>query len=74
MDDTPGLNDRDTTFYGVLQDVGTGQIGLAKLSDNMLTVSGSNTYSGQTLVEDGRLPSPAAEHSRITRWSWPAGR
>ena len=55
VDDTPGLNDRDTTFYGVLQDVGTGQIGLAKLGDDMLTLSGSNTYSGQTLVEDGTI-------------------
>ena len=56
VDDSPGLNDHDTTFYGVLQDgAGAGQLALAKLGDDMLTLTGTNTYSGQTTVEDGIL-------------------
>ncbi len=55
VDDTPNETDHDTIFGGVLQDVGTGQIGLAKLGDDMLTLSGSNTFSGPTIVEGGTL-------------------
>ena len=55
VDDTPNETDHDTIFGGVLQDVGTGQLAPAKLGDDMLTLFGVNTYSGQTVVEDGTL-------------------
>ena len=54
VDDTPNETDHDTTFSGLLVD-GTGQLALAKLGDDMLTLTGVNTYSGQTIVEDGSL-------------------
>ena len=55
VDDTAGQGDHDTIFSGALQDVGTGQLGLAKLGDDTLILGGTNTYTGQTTVEDGNL-------------------
>ncbi len=39
----------------MLRDVGTGQLALAKLGGDTPTLAGTNTYSGQTAVEDGTL-------------------
>ena len=54
-DDTPGLSDTDTTFSGVLQDVGTGQLALDKTGDNTLTLTNANTYTGETTLDEGTL-------------------
>ena len=54
-DDTPGLSDMDTTFSGVLQDVGTGQLALDKTGDDTLTLTNANTYTGETTLDEGTL-------------------
>jgi autotransporter-associated beta strand protein len=46
-----GSNSLDTTFSGIIQDVGS----LTKIGAGTLTLSGANTYSGGTTVTDGAL-------------------
>ncbi len=48
---TTGEDDTNTTFAGVVS--GTG--GLTKIGDGTFTVSGANTYSGDTLISAGIL-------------------
>ena len=56
VNDTTGPGDKDTEFDGLLQDgPGTGKLALAKLGDNVLFLTASSTYTGQTTVEDGAL-------------------
>ncbi len=49
-----GDNTNDANFSGVIQN-GTGTVGLTKIGTGTQTVSGPNTYSGQTLVSNGTL-------------------
>ena len=53
-----GGDDTSTTFSGVIQDSYsslTGSIALTKVGSGTLTLSGSNTYSGDTTISAGRL-------------------
>lgn len=55
-----GGNDASTTFAGVINDGNTtgnptAKVALTKLGTGTLTLSGLNTYTGDTLVNDGAL-------------------
>ena len=52
---TVGNNNTSTTFSGILQDGGSGEFSLTKIGTGTLTLSGSNAYGGETLVEEGIL-------------------
>ncbi|MEN3368683.1 MAG: fibronectin-binding autotransporter adhesin [Verrucomicrobiota bacterium] len=54
-----GADDTSTTFSGVLED-GTGAISFTKAGTGTLTLTGTNTYSGATVVSAGVLD---IEHS-----------
>src|SRR4029450_1361988 len=47
-----GDYDQTSTFAGVIQD-GVGGVGLTKIGSGILTLSGANTYTGQTNVNAG---------------------
>ena len=51
---TVGNDTTDSTFSGVLTD-GTGKLALDKIGEDTLTLGGTNTFTGQTTVDDGRL-------------------
>jgi fibronectin-binding autotransporter adhesin len=51
---TVGNDGSDAAFSGVIRD-GTGTVALTKVEAGALTLAGSNTYSGATLVSDGAL-------------------
>ena len=51
---TVGSNDQTSTFGGVMQD-GNSALGLSKTGTGTLTLSGANTYSGNTSVTGGTL-------------------
>jgi fibronectin-binding autotransporter adhesin len=51
---TVGANDQTSTFSGVIQN-GSGTIGLAKTGTGTLTLSGVNSYTGPTTVQNGTL-------------------
>ncbi len=53
-----GFNNTSTTFSGVIS--GTGTIGLVKFGTGVQTLSGSNTYSGNTVITAGTLRAGAA--------------
>ncbi len=58
-----GFNNNDTTFSGVLQDGGIskGKGGsLIKVGTGTLTLTGANTYTGETFVSAGTLLAAAA--------------
>jgi autotransporter-associated beta strand protein len=48
-----GIDNSDTTFSGVIS--GTGANTLTKEGTGTMTLSGNNTYTGQTMVNDGIL-------------------
>ena len=51
-----GADNTDTTFSGLLRDgTGMGKFGLTKIGSGVLTLAGSNTYSGPTTVNAGTL-------------------
>ncbi|MDZ7616012.1 MAG: autotransporter-associated beta strand repeat-containing protein, partial [Patescibacteria group bacterium] len=53
---TTGGNNGSTTFSGVIEDgVGGVPLALRKVGSGTLTLQGANTYTGNTLIEDGRL-------------------
>jgi len=55
---TVGSNDLTTTFSGVIQDGGAGGGtggSLTKLGRGILTLASANTYTGGTIVSDGKL-------------------
>ena len=56
---TAGGNNLSTTFSGILRD-GTGKLGLIKIGTGMLTLAGSNTYTGVTTVSFGTLLAGSA--------------
>jgi autotransporter-associated beta strand protein len=51
---TVGYNNQTTTFSGAIQN-GTGVVSLTKTGTGTLTLSGNNTYSGSTSIDDGCL-------------------
>ena len=53
---TVGGNDTNTIFSGLLQEgVGSGVFGLMKTGTNVLTLAGTNSYTGSTTVNGGTL-------------------
>ncbi len=59
-----GDNDASTAFYGTIED-GAGTLGLTKIGDGMLTLSGECTYSGDTTLTAGALsPKEASQPAR----------
>jgi fibronectin-binding autotransporter adhesin len=51
---TAGGNDATSSYSGVIQD-GNGTVALTKIGNGTLTLSGANTYSGNTTVSTGTL-------------------
>ena len=51
---TEGSNGGSSTFSGVIQN-GTGGLGLTKIGGGILTLTGTNTYTGATTVSTGTL-------------------
>ncbi len=51
---TVGALNTSTTFGGVLSD-STGQLGLVKVGTGTLTLGGANTYSADTIINNGTL-------------------
>ncbi len=51
---TVGVTDTVTMFDGVIQD-GGGAVGLTKTGTGMLTLTGANSYSGDTVINGGIL-------------------
>ena len=51
---TAGAGDATSTFNGVIVD-GVGPVSLVKIGNGMLTLTGSNTYSGGTSISSGTL-------------------
>ncbi len=49
-----GSNDQTSTFSGIIQN-GSGTVALTKVGTGILTLSGANTYSGNTTVTLGTL-------------------
>src|SRR5581483_992237 len=49
-----GNNDASSTFGGILQN-GAGTLALTKTGAGTLTLSGANTYTGNTTVNQGKL-------------------
>ena len=52
---TVGLDNSNTTFSGSINDGGVGLEGLRKRGTGTLTLSGSNTYSSTTTLENGTV-------------------
>lgn len=64
-----GANDLNTTFSGVIQDGGiNGQTGgsLTKIGAGTLTLSGANTYTGATTINEGTLRVNGSITSAVT--------
>ena len=59
---TVGNNNTSTTFSGILQDGtdGTSSLALAKIGSGILTLSGTNTYSGGTTISAGAITTQNA--------------
>ncbi|MGA2254439.1 MAG: autotransporter-associated beta strand repeat-containing protein, partial [Thermoguttaceae bacterium] len=51
---TVGANDQSSGFDGVIED-GSGMVSLEKTGAGVLTLTGANTYSGNTTLDDGTL-------------------
>lgn len=49
-----GLADANVTFTGVIEN-GSGPVGLTKLGTGTIALSGLNTYSGSTTIDEGAL-------------------
>jgi hypothetical protein len=67
---TTGSNNTSTTFSGV---IGTGAIALTKNGTGIMTLSGSNTYTGLTTIAGGTLKlgnAAALGSAAATDWTW----
>ncbi|MFZ9399952.1 MAG: beta strand repeat-containing protein, partial [Opitutales bacterium] len=52
---TVGRNNQSTVFAGEIRDGGLTALGLTKVGNGALTLSGANTYTGNTFVNGGTL-------------------
>ncbi len=52
---TVGINDGSSTFDGLIQNTGSGKGSLEKVGSGTFTLTGANTYSGDTTIADGIL-------------------
>jgi fibronectin-binding autotransporter adhesin len=52
---TVGDNDQSGTFSGVISDGGTAPLALTKIGGGVLTLGGTNTFSGNTTINAGTL-------------------
>ncbi len=57
---TAGGDNSSTVFSGLLEDGATNTLGLTKVGAGRLTLSGDNTYSGVTIVDEGTLAAGAS--------------
>ena len=66
-----GNDSTGSTFTGTLTDAGggTGLLGLAKLGTDTITIAGTNSYSGPTIVEGGTLSIPNSLGSSPVQWA-----
>jgi autotransporter-associated beta strand protein len=63
---TVGVADGSGTFSGTIENTsGAGAIALTKTGSGSQTLSGTNTYSGSTIVEDGTLSIPSGGSLRF---------
>jgi outer membrane autotransporter protein len=60
---TLGNNNGTGSFSGLIEDGGTGGVGLAKVGSGSQTLSGANTYTGPTTVNGGALIAGVASVS-----------
>ena len=60
---TTGDNDANTTFSGVA----TGAGGFTKIGTGEFTLSGANTYTGTTTIQEGILEADAAGRGQLWR-------
>jgi autotransporter-associated beta strand protein len=69
---TVGGNDQTSTFSGVIKNT-AGTLALTKIGTGALTLSGMNTYSGNTIVSNGTLVIQVASLATNTTVSVAAG-
>lgn len=62
---TGGLNS-DVTFSGVIQNGGSGALGLQKNGGGTLTLGGANTYTGPTVINSGAINVTGSLASAVT--------
>jgi autotransporter-associated beta strand protein len=62
---TGGLNS-SVTFSGVIQNGGSGAVGLSKNGGGTLTLAGANTYTGPTVINSGAINVTGSITSAVT--------
>jgi autotransporter-associated beta strand protein len=68
---TVGTHNGSSTFHGVIQDAAGGPGSLDKVGAGTLELTGSNTYSGTTMIVDGQIVvgnANALQNSTVDIW------